>query len=109
MDEDGLGNSCYGLSSGKNNMQKIYIPPALVLGCNTPHGINVLSDYIEEQTGCTPDFTMTGWSDNNVGLNYYGYGDGDGYGYGNGNGSDNDYSSDSSNNNSYDSDNDNGY
>ena len=27
------------------------VPPALVLGCNTPHGIGVLSDWIEERTG----------------------------------------------------------
>ena len=46
------------------------VPPALVLGCNTPHGIGVLSDWIEEQTGHAPDFAATGWSD------------GSGYGYG---------------------------
>lgn len=34
------------------------VPPALVLGCNTPHGINVLSDWIEEQTGYAPDFNV---------------------------------------------------
>ena len=32
------------------------VPPALVLGCNTPHGIGVLSDWIEERTGHAPDF-----------------------------------------------------
>ena len=38
-------------------------PPALVLGCNTLHGINVLSDWIEEQIGHQPQFHESGWSD----------------------------------------------
>ena len=58
------------------------VPPALVLGCNSPHGIGVLSDWIEEQTGHPPDFAATGWSDGDG----YGYGSGSGYGYGNGDG-----------------------
>ena len=40
----------------------IHIPTALVLGTNTPHGINVLSDFIEEQTGITPIFHESGWT-----------------------------------------------
>lgn len=70
------------------------IPPSLVLGCNTPHGLGVLSDWIEEQTGIAPDFIDTGWSDgysigigNAIVAGYgcgYGYGDGDGDGYGDG-------------------------
>lgn len=36
--------------------ESIEPPAALVLGCNTPHGINVLSDWIEERTGHAPDF-----------------------------------------------------
>ena len=56
----------------------IYTPIALVLGCNTPYGIGVLSDWIEEQTGYPPDFIMTSWSDDND----YGYGCGDSYGRG---------------------------
>lgn len=70
--------------------EPINIPPALVLGCNTPHGINILSDYIEEQTGHTPDFHQAGWSEGNCLYGNYGYdyniskcdGTGDGYGYG---------------------------
>lgn len=68
---------------------QIYIPPALVLGTNTPHGINVLSDFIEEQTGCQPDFQMTGWSatsdipfGNGFTEGYGIYGSGDGHGDG---------------------------
>lgn len=38
-------------------------PPALVLGCNTTHGIGVLSDWIEERTGVAPDFVDIGWGD----------------------------------------------
>lgn len=68
----------------------IVIPPALILGCNTPHGINVLSDYIEEQTGHPPDFAGSGWSNGSVsviggGYVFYGgngFGDGCVYGYG---------------------------
>lgn len=77
------------------------IPPALVLGCNTPHGVCVLSDWIEEQTGFVPDFSVTSGSDNfgcahtdgygggdhGFAVNFgdgYGDGDGDGYGYGTG-------------------------
>lgn len=88
-------------------------PPALVLGCNTPHGIGVLSDWIEEQTGHAPDFTTpnppTGTDDASLGtvdLGYIyesgamfgdgagsaygredGFSDGDFTGYGNGDGS----------------------
>lgn len=82
------------------------IPPALVLGCNTPVGINVLSDWIEEQTGHAPNFADAGWGDgcfslsgNGNGNSSYGhdhvnglYGGntthayGDGYGDGDGNG-----------------------
>lgn len=75
-------------------------PPALVLGCNTPHGLGVLSDWIQEQTGITPDFGSTNWSDGyatDTGAGFghdlaggsgcgYGFsdgsGDGNGYGYG---------------------------
>ena len=63
-------------------------PAALVLGCNTPHGIGVLSDWIEERTGHPPDFEATGWSDvagDGYGYGYgYGYGSGYGDGYGDG-------------------------
>jgi len=63
-----------------------YIPPALVLGCNNPVSLNPLKDWIEEATGFTPDFEMSGYSD---GLNSrfgggYGFLDGDGNGVGNG-------------------------
>lgn len=37
-----------------------HIPSALVLGCNTPHGINILSDYIEKLTGHSSDFYQSG-------------------------------------------------
>ena len=65
------------------------VPEALVLGCNSPHGIGVLSDWIEEQTGHPPDFAATGWSDGDGdGYGYgSGYGSGSGYGYGSGYGS----------------------
>lgn len=53
------------------------IPPSLVLGCNTPHGLGVLSDWIQEHTGVAPDFTSTSWSDD-YGVNYN-FGSGDGY------------------------------
>jgi len=90
---------------------RIEPPAALVLGCNTPHGIGVLSDWIEEQTGHPPDFTTmnyptTIWDDkgSNSGNGYEhgtesgsgwgcgvfaiaGNGTGDGTGYG-GNGGD---------------------
>lgn len=68
-------------------------PPALVLGCNTPHGLSVLSDWIEEQTGVAPDFTSTTWSNDQISgyilVNPYygtitGNGRGDGHGYGSG-------------------------
>ena len=75
-----------------SDAESIEPPAALVLGCNTPHGIGVLSDWIEEQTGHAPDFAATGWSDG-YGDGYgdgdgngYGDGDGNGYGYGNGDG-----------------------
>lgn len=62
----------------------INIPSALVLGCNTPHGIGVLSDWIEEQTGFPLIVDQSGWSDNKYGQD--GCGNGCGYGddYGNG-------------------------
>ena len=82
-------------------------PPALVLGCNTPHGINVLMDWIEERTGHAPDFhdgrgfdegsssrsngdgfgSPYGWinGDGEGDGHAYGYGDlGDGFGNGEG-------------------------
>lgn len=68
------------------------IPPALVLGCNTPHGIGVLSDYIEEQIGHPPDFNLTSLSNSlifNCNYDYNkinGEGYGEGYAYNNGNG-----------------------
>ena len=79
----------------------ITVPPALVRGCNTPHGINVLSDWIEEQTGHQPDFHQSGWSEtafdgykefltntyDSTGCEYgidLGDGIGDGYDYSNG-------------------------
>lgn len=58
------------------------VPPALVLGCNTPHGIGVLSDWIQEHTGVAPDFTSTAWSLGNK----PGFMDGNGSGYGRNNG-----------------------
>ena len=72
------------------NNNAIHIPPALVLGCNTPHGIGVLSDWIEEQTGFPLDLDQSGWSDKNgIGAGYgygrpninSGYGNGCGYGF----------------------------
>lgn len=66
------------------------IPVSLVLGCNTPHGISVLSDWIEEHAGFVPDFISTPWSDNfytwqNFGFGFgYGTDSGDGRGHGNG-------------------------
>lgn len=76
------------------------IPPALVLGCNTPHGIGVLSDWIEERTGHAPDFTTMNYPSTilddrtiDTGRGYFygighadGHGDGDDYGDGNGDG-----------------------
>lgn len=64
-------------------MNIINTPPALVLGCNTPHGINVLSDWIEEQTGYKPDFFDSGWTDGRLNDNGNGIGNGnnDEYGY----------------------------
>ena len=68
---------------------KIYVPPSLVLGCNTPCTIGVLSDFIEEQTGQPLDLDQSGWSEANDNydedsyyLNVYvcNYGDGIGYG-----------------------------
>lgn len=74
------------------------IPPALVLGCNTPHGVCVLSDWIEEQTGFVPDFSVTSGSDNFGYAHTDGYGGGDhgfavnfGDGYGDGDGDGNGY------------------
>ena len=89
----------------------IITPPALVRGCNTPHGINVLSDWIEEQTGHPFDVDQSGWDTiypyyfngtcmnyENTSLGHTGFGDGckdkyggrawnrDGYGYGDGDG-----------------------
>jgi len=64
-------------------------PAALVLGCNTPHGIGVLSDWIEERTGHAPDFT-TPFPVQNMDeqkFDRYGNGDGNGYGFSDGNGS----------------------
>ena len=48
------------------------VPPALVLGCNTPHGIGVLSDWIEERTGHAPDFheRLTGGASDGAALVY---------------------------------------
>lgn len=64
--------------------EPIIPPPALVLGCNTPHGIGVLSDWIEEQTGHAPDFGLTSWSDGRPTTTGDGYGNGNGDGRGNG-------------------------
>lgn len=85
--------------------ESIEPPPALVLGCNTPHGIGALSDWIEEQTGHAPDFTTpsapTSTHDEHtrhIGNGYeHGYGGcdgiGEGCGYvdGNGHGDGEDY------------------
>lgn len=73
--------------------EPINIQPALVLGCNTPHGINVLSDYIEEKTGHPLDFHQSNWSDGND-IKYgfgsgFGYGDMFGGGYGDGHANEN--------------------
>lgn len=65
-------------------------PAALVLGCNTPHGVNVLSDWLEEQTGYSLDVLLSssGWSAGcvgSVGESGNGYGEcgrGDGFGGG---------------------------
>jgi len=63
-------------------------PAALVLGCNTPHGIGVLSDWIEEHTGHAPNFHGPGWSDGKSGFSdggeYHGmiFDHGNGYGSG---------------------------
>lgn len=70
--------------------ESIEPPVALVLGCNTPVGIGVLSDWIEEQTGHAPDFNATGFPVNNVNeqqTDRHGNGDGNGYGFDDGNGS----------------------
>lgn len=70
----------------------MFIPPALVLGCNTPHGLDVLSDWIQEHTGVAPDFVSASWSDRSVSNYGNGYGDsyadgvGNGYGHGGGSG-----------------------
>ena len=64
---------------------EIYIPPALVLGCNTPTSIGVLSDYIQEQTGHPLVINESGWSDFVKHVNTSGYGYGYGYGYGSNN------------------------
>ncbi len=56
------------------------VPPALVLGCNTPHGINVLSDWIEEQTGHALNINDSGWSASNEFDFSFGNGHSDGYG-----------------------------
>ena len=90
---------------------EIHIPTALVLGTNTLHGIGVLSDWIEEQTGFPLDFFDSSWNGDiyaanihsnknlnnndsdgygngcnygsNIGYgNWYGHGDGTGRGYG---------------------------
>lgn len=64
------------------------IPPALVLGCNTQHGVCVLSDWIEEHLGFVPDFTSTSIADENTAVYERNAGHGFGYGfYGDGNGS----------------------
>lgn len=64
-------------------MEQTVPPTALVLGCNTPHGVGVLSDWIEEQTGHAPDFHGGSWDC----LSYMGaYGGGLGYGTDNGDG-----------------------
>lgn len=62
-------------------------PAALVLGCNTPHGIGVLSDWIEERTGHVPDFHGGGWSNDwSWGIPTDGDGRDDGFGNGRGSG-----------------------
>ena len=77
------------------------IPSALVLGCNDPVAVNVLSDFIEEATGHPLALMQSGYDDgsgNGYGNGYgggydcgYRNGDGDGcgdgYGYSDGNGS----------------------
>ena len=50
---------------------EIYIPPALVLGCNKPHSIGILSDWIEEQTGHPLDLDQSGWSDMKNNIKYF--------------------------------------
>lgn len=64
----------------------MHIPPSLVLGCNTPHGIGVLSDWLEEQMGFAPDFIGHGWTTNQSDQIFmredYGDPDGDGFGHG---------------------------
>lgn len=64
---------------------KIHVPAALVLGCNTPHGIGVLSDYIEEQTGHPIVIDGFNWvyiAAYGNGCGYFGFNDGDGCGWG---------------------------
>lgn len=74
-----------------NPPESVEPPPALVLGCNTPHGVGVLSDWIEEQTGHAPDF-VTGFPVRNIHEQQPdrrggGDGTGNGYGFENGDGS----------------------
>lgn len=59
-------------------MEQTVPPTALVLGCNTPHGVGVLSDWIEEHTGRAPDFADAGWSSGDADE----IKNGTGYGYG---------------------------
>lgn len=68
--------------------ESIEPPAALVLGCNTPHGIGVLSDWIEERTGHAPDFHsgLPSDSPHRMSNSKNRYGDGSGFGRGNGNG-----------------------
>lgn len=63
-------------------------PESLVIGCNGPISIGILSDWIEEQYGIALNYEQSGWSDG------YGYGigherangDGAGRGYDHGDG-----------------------
>ena len=60
----------------------IHILASLVQGCNTPHGINVLCDYIQEITGYPPEFHESGWSEGNSNIFDHIVGNGSGFAYG---------------------------
>lgn len=65
-----------------NEAESIEPPAALVLGCNTPHGIRVLMDWIEERTGHAPDFHDAFPTSREASHYPTRYGDGSGYGNG---------------------------
>ena len=62
------------------------IPIALILGCNDPIAVNVLSDFIEETTGHPLDLIQSGYDDGCQQRYGYSYGYGCDCGYHNGDG-----------------------